>query len=94
MPFRTRKEQIEKDVFPRLQRELKAKGVILPADAKPVILAAFESAVMIGGCELRRQALDEIRGSGDRDVYNRITQRGVLDVLGYDEETPAGTAVA
>lgn len=84
MPFKTRKEQIERDVMPRLTKRLKGRGVQLDATAQNYVREALESAAHVGGCGIRTHALEALKQPVHREAYSAIVAESVSEVLGYE----------
>ena len=85
--FKSRKDQINRSIFRRLKRALNATGLKLDRKQEAIIRDVLKDAAMVGGCELRQQALDMLPLNAGVEPYivrNRICVRSVMEVLGYD----------
>lgn len=85
--YDSRREQIEKDFLRDLMRDLRVAGVNVTRQSRERIKDALRDAAMVGACEERHRTLKYLQSKhADPDIGRAIMSRGVLSVLGYEEE--------
>jgi len=92
MKASNRKKQIERQFLRRILKALRAEGHSPTPMLKLLLKSELCNAAMVGACEERNRILDYLRaGSAPRyispnEVDRFIVSRGVLEVLGYNNE--------
>ena len=85
-----RRQQIEGKFLRRLVKAASDYGATITPTLRQEMKSALRSAAMVGACEERQRTLDYLRsrpGSQLLDAAQQfIVRRGVLEVLGYDNE--------
>ena len=85
-----RKQQIERDFLRRVVKALRGNGCQVTPTLRASLKSALRSAAMVGACEERHRTLrflDRVSSTfGSIEIRQFIVSRGVLEVLGYDNE--------
>ncbi len=85
----TVRQQIEGQFLRRLIKNLRANGCEVTPAIKELLKGEMRSAATVGACEERQRTLEVLSlrpNIWSVDLRSIITSRGVLEVLGYDNE--------
>ena len=89
--MRNRKQQIERAFLGRVVKTLRLDGCQVTPALRTQLKDALRSAAMVGACEERTRMLEFLRVApvtwiSSAEITRFIVSRGVLEVLGYDNE--------